>query len=88
MNRKLIVGILIEKKGKLLMHKRGYEPSKNKIDFVGGYVDEGEDIKTAAIREAKEETGFDIKLIEEFLIEDYFDRKEKKFHMYIAKIIR
>jgi 8-oxo-dGTP pyrophosphatase MutT (NUDIX family) len=56
---KLSVAILVlNKKGEILLVKnktRGWE-------FPGGYVDRGETIEQAAVREVKEETGADIRL--------------------------
>jgi ADP-ribose pyrophosphatase YjhB (NUDIX family) len=82
-----IAAVIIERDNKILMHRRGYEPGKGKICLVGGFVDKGETIERAAIREAKEETGFDVKLGERLIIMDYFDRQEKTMHVFIAEVV-
>jgi len=69
--------ILIEldgKPGTLVFIERKNEP----VGFAipGGFVDEGEFISDGAIREAKEETGLDVELIELFHV--YSDPKRDK----------
>lgn len=54
--------LMLTKDDKVLLLKRvntGYEDGK--FCFPGGHVEKGEEIKDAAIREAKEEIGVDIK---------------------------
>ena len=46
----------------LVMVKRGVEPQYGKWAFPSGYVDRGEVVEAAAIREVKEETGIDVEL--------------------------
>ena len=46
----------------LVMVKRGVEPQYGKWAFPSGYVDRGEVVEAAAIREVKEETGIDVAL--------------------------
>ena len=54
------VDILIIKQGKIVLVKRRNPPLGWAIP--GGFVDEGESVEHAAIREAKEETGLDVTL--------------------------
>src|SRR4029079_10473577 len=60
---KVAVGTVIRMPdGKIVLVKRAIEPGYGKWVFPGGYVDRGEEITLAAIREAKEESGLDIRL--------------------------
>ncbi len=42
-----------------------YRPSKNDYSFPKGHIEEGEDVKTCAIRETIEETAYDAVLLKE-----------------------
>ena len=47
---------------KIVLVKRAIQPGYGKWVFPGGYVDRGEEITVAAIREAREESGLDVRL--------------------------
>jgi len=49
-------------KSKILLIQRRNEPFKDYWAIPGGFVEYGETVENTAIREAKEETGIDIKL--------------------------
>lgn len=49
-------------KKEFILIKRKNEPFKNHWALPGGFVDYGESVENAAIREAKEETNIDVKL--------------------------
>ncbi|HKR06421.1 MAG TPA: NUDIX hydrolase [Bacteroidia bacterium] len=48
--------------GSIILIKRGNDPYKDMWALPGGLMDEGETIEETAVREAKEETGLDVKL--------------------------
>lgn len=47
-----------------ILIKRKNDPFKNYWALPGGFVEYGESVETAAIREAKEETNIDVELID------------------------
>ena len=60
---KVAVGTIIRTDdSRIVLVRRAIEPGYGLWVFPGGYVDRGEEIRTAAIREAKEEAGLDVRL--------------------------
>ena len=59
---KLVAGCFVIDAGRVLLIRRGIEPSLGKWTFPGGYVDFGENSATAAVRETREEIGMRVKL--------------------------
>ena len=45
-----------------MLVRRAIEPGYGLWVFPGGYVDRGEEVKTAAIREAREEAGLEVRI--------------------------
>ncbi len=54
------IGAVIVCNGKIVLAKRGNEPSKGKWSIPGGLVEVGESLEEAVIREVKEETCLDV----------------------------
>jgi len=60
---KVAVGTIIrDDAGDLVLVRRAIEPGYGKWVFPGGFVDRGEEVQVAAIREAREETGLEIRI--------------------------
>ena len=60
---KVAVGTIIrDDNHRIVLVKRAIEPGYGKWVFPGGYVDRGEQVQLAAVREAKEEAGLDVQL--------------------------
>jgi 8-oxo-dGTP diphosphatase len=60
---KVAVGtVIVTAEQKIVLVRRAIEPGYGLWVFPGGYVDRGEEITVAAIREAREEAGLDVRL--------------------------
>jgi ADP-ribose pyrophosphatase YjhB (NUDIX family) len=59
---KVVAGTIFTLGGGIVLLQRGVEPALGKWVFPGGYVDRGESVQEAAIRETKEECLLDVKL--------------------------
>ncbi|MCG2775444.1 MAG: NUDIX hydrolase [Desulfobacterales bacterium] len=54
---KVVACSILEMDSKIVLLRRGINPQKGKWVMPGGYVDRGEEVKAAAIRETEEECG-------------------------------
>ena len=60
---KLAVGtVIVDDRRRIALVKRAIDPGYGKWVFPGGYVDRGEEVQRAAVREAREETGLDVRI--------------------------
>jgi ADP-ribose pyrophosphatase YjhB (NUDIX family) len=59
---KVVAGTVFTLDGGIVLLKRGVEPALGKWVFPGGYVDRGESVQDAAVRETKEECQLDVRL--------------------------
>lgn len=76
MNTVIVVGVCIKSKNnELLMVQEAGKDIKGLLNFPMGKLDEGETIFEGAIREVKEETGFDVKLTSILSIQNYVSEK-------------
>ena len=69
--RHVVVDMIVADKNQILLVKRGPKYLEtNKWALPGGFLDQGETTQQAAIREVKEETGYQAKILELFRIND------------------
>lgn len=70
---KVAVGTIISLEGRCVLLKRGIEPAYGKWVFPGGFVDRGERVEDAAVRETREESHLDVRLTGLLNIYSYAD---------------
>jgi 8-oxo-dGTP diphosphatase len=62
LDHKVVAGTILTEDGRILLTRRAIDPARGKWTFPGGYVDWGEPVDAAAIRETFEETGLRVDL--------------------------
>jgi 8-oxo-dGTP diphosphatase len=55
--------LVIDDEGRILIMERGTEPFKGRWVLPGGFVDPGETVEAACIREVREELGLDVRIV-------------------------
>jgi 8-oxo-dGTP diphosphatase len=84
------VGVLIEKEGRYLLIRRAADPDKGMWSVPGGLVEVGETVKDAAVREALEETGLKVELVERLGVVDKIMRDDDgrvRYHFIIVQFL-
>ncbi len=82
----IVAGVVIFKDGKYLLVQEKKPQCYGKWNLPAGKVDEGYSIEETAIKEAKEETGYEVELIRKIgVYQDKVDEPVK--HAFEAKII-
>jgi len=61
-NPKLVVGVIPERRGKILLMRRAIEPRLGFWTYPGGFLELDETVEECAAREAKEETGVTVRI--------------------------
>jgi 8-oxo-dGTP diphosphatase len=77
---------LVDRPGELVFIERANDPIG--LALPGGFVDEGEWVADAAVREAKEETGLDVELVELFHVYSDPSRDARRHTMSTVFIAR
>ncbi|HEY7366474.1 MAG TPA: NUDIX hydrolase [Methylomirabilota bacterium] len=62
LNPKVVAGAILEQDGRVLLTRRAINPGRGLWTFPGGFVDFGETVTDAALRETFEETGLHVEL--------------------------
>lgn len=61
---KVAAGTIFKLDGRIILARRAIEPGYGKWVFPGGFVERGETVEAAAVREAREEMNVEVKLLE------------------------
>nr|MDO8061761.1 NUDIX hydrolase [Candidatus Freyrarchaeum guaymaensis] len=84
------VGGVVFDGGRVLLVKRGSQPSYGKWSIPGGLVELGETVADACVREVYEETGLIVKVKRLIDVVDYIDYDEEgevRFHYVIVDFL-
>jgi 8-oxo-dGTP diphosphatase len=83
------VGGLVLNRGRILLVKRGYPPSRGLWSIPGGHVELGETIYRAAVRETLEETGVETEPLGVVNVDDLIkvDSRGVRYHYILVTVL-
>jgi 8-oxo-dGTP diphosphatase len=81
-----ICSVVIKRDDTYLLVQEAKAKAYKLWSLPGGHLEKGESLEQAAIREAKEETGYSVKLVKKVFV---YEKKEPEriFHTYMAEIL-
>lgn len=82
----VVVACLLRNDGKYLLVQERQPKAYGLWNLPAGHVDENEELEEAIIREAKEETGLDVRLIKQIAIYHETAKQSVK-HVFTAEIV-
>ena len=83
---KVVAGTVFTIDNRVALLRRGIEPAINRWVFPGGYVDRGESVQIAAVRETKEESHLDVKICSLLGVYSYAD-SANVIVVYTAEVV-
>ncbi|MEK7465349.1 MAG: NUDIX domain-containing protein [Patescibacteria group bacterium] len=91
-------GVLVRKNEKILLVREKHKAAKNLWSIPLGFVEKGESLKDAAVREAREESGYDVRIVrksksiiirgQDFRSAHSFLRGKVHLTVFFGKVIR
>lgn len=84
------VGAVVIEDGKILLVKRAFDPGAGKWSVPGGLVELGEKLSEACIREAEEETGLKVQVLELINVFDMIEKEDSgkfKYHYVLVEFL-
>lgn len=82
----VVCGVVLQKDGKYLLVQEKHPKAYGKWNLPAGRVDKGDTFEQTAVREAKEETGFDVEL-NEHVLTLHSAANRPVFHAFSASIV-
>ena len=82
----MVAGVILKKEGKFLLVQEKKPSVYGKWNLPAGKVEVGDTLEQTAVKEAKEESGYDVKLIREIGIYQK-DVNRPVMHIFEAKIV-
>ncbi|MDW7981334.1 MAG: NUDIX domain-containing protein [Thermomicrobium sp.] len=59
---KLAVAVIVHREGQIVLQQRAIDPGSGRWSFPSGFVERGEPVEEAAVREVLEETGLEVEI--------------------------
>jgi mutator protein MutT len=84
------VGAVVIENGKILLVKRAFDPGAGKWSVPGGLVELGEKLSEACAREAEEETGLRVQVLELINVFDMIENEDPgkiKYHYVLVEFL-